>query len=512
MSVDTEKSKQSEKVLKKRTHDLGERVKELNCLYGTTQLIVGPDCTLEEVFQRTVDLIPPSWQYPEITCARIIFEGKEFKTSNWKESEGIMSTDLITEKGKVGVIEVAYLEQKPEIVEGPFLREERQLIDCLARILVDFIKRKRAENALRESEELFRSIYEESPIGIELYDSDGLLIDVNNACLAIFGVTDASELKGFKLFEDPNVSETVKERLARGEGVRYETAFDFGLVKKNKLYRTTKSGIVYLDISITPLMREDGSLKGYLVQVHDVTDRKRMEAELKRRLMKYALEEGNLYIITEASPNLVIKAFNDLLKVSYKGLVISRTPKKKFKTAFEGGVDFLWLSESGGDNAFPPNLEKIQAKIEDLSRGWAVMIDRLDYLIFKNGFEKTLLFVQHLRDLAYLSNNIILMAIDPSILATRELRLLEKEALEVNPKSKIKLPEDLLETLKFVYTKNGLGVKPPRTNLCGELGISYPTARKRIRQLVLSGYLMDIASGNRRVLEITEKGRSLFLG
>jgi PAS domain S-box-containing protein len=511
MSINTKKGKRAEEALKKKTHDLRERVKELNCLYGTTRLIVEPECTLEEVFQGTVDLIHQSWQYPEITCARIIFEGKEFKTLNWKESEWKQSTDFTTEKGKRGVIEVAYLEQKPEIVEGPFLGEERQLIDGLARILEDFIERKSAENALRESEALFRSIYEESPIGIELYDSDGVLIEVNNACLAIFGVTDVSEIKGFKLFEDPNVSETVKERLARGEGIRYETAFDFGLIKKHKLYRTTKSGIVYLDITITPLVREDGSIKGYLVQVHDVSDRKRMEAELKRHLMKYALEEGNLYLIPEAVPNLCIEAFNDLLKVSYQGLVISRTPKEKLKKTFDVGVKFLWLSESGGDNAVPPNFEKIQAKMEDLSRGWAVMIDRLDYLIFKNGFERTLSFVHHLRDFAYLSNSIILMAIDPSILATRELRLLEKEALEVNLKYKIKLPEDLLETLKLVYKKNGRGVKPSRTNMCEELGISYPTVRKRITQLVSSGYLIDIASGNRRVLEITEKGRSLFL-
>jgi PAS domain S-box-containing protein len=386
MSIDTGKGKRAEEALKTKTHDLGERVKELNCLYGTSKLVVEPDCTLEGVFQGTVDLIPLSWQYPEITCARIIFEGKEFKTPNWKESEWIQSTDLIIEKGKIGVIEVAYLEQKPEIVEGPFLREERHLIDGLARILEDFIERKSAENALRESEELFRSIYEESPIGIELYDSDGLLIEANNACLAIFGVTDVSEIKGFKLFEDPNVPETVKERLDRGEGLRYETAFDFGLVKKHKLYRTTKSGIVYLDISITPLVPEDGSIKGYLVQVHDVTDRKRMEAEMKRRLMKYALEEGNLYLITEAVPNLSIEAFNDLLKVSYQGLVISRTPKEKLKMTFEEGVELLWLSENVGDNAVPPNLEKIQAKIEDLSWGCAIMIDRLVYFIFINGF------------------------------------------------------------------------------------------------------------------------------
>jgi len=147
---DINERKKAEEALRKRTHDLGERVKELKGLYGTSQLIADPDNTLDDVFKGAVDLIPPSWQYPEITCARITFEDKQFKTPNWKKSKWIQSTDIATKKEKGGVIEVAYLEQKPEIDEGPFLKEERNLIDGLARILGDFIERKQAEEAVKK--------------------------------------------------------------------------------------------------------------------------------------------------------------------------------------------------------------------------------------------------------------------------------------------------------------------------------------------------------------------------
>ena len=65
----TAKRKQAEEALRKRTHDLGERVKELKCLYGISNLVHRPDISLEEMPQGTVDLIPPGWQYPEVTCA-----------------------------------------------------------------------------------------------------------------------------------------------------------------------------------------------------------------------------------------------------------------------------------------------------------------------------------------------------------------------------------------------------------------------------------------------------------
>ena len=144
-------------------------------------------------------------------------------------------------------------------------------------------ERKRTEELLRVSEERFRSIYEESPIGIELYNSDGQLLHVNKACLDIFGVSDIAEIIGFKLFEDPNIPDEDRERLRKGGMVRYEVPFDFEKVKKYKLYETTKSGVIHLDVQITPLGLAAGEfVSGYLVQVVDITERKKAEEALQR--------------------------------------------------------------------------------------------------------------------------------------------------------------------------------------------------------------------------------------
>ncbi|MEE9152261.1 MAG: ATP-binding protein [Thermoplasmata archaeon] len=153
LNAEITERKKAEESLKKRTHDLGERVKELKCLYGISQFIVEPDSTFDSAIERAVDLLPPSWQYPEITCAKIIFGDKEFKTDNWGKTKGMQSADIITSEGKVGIIEVGYLEEKPESYEGPFLKEERHLIDTLARILGDFVERKQDEEKLQKAYE-----------------------------------------------------------------------------------------------------------------------------------------------------------------------------------------------------------------------------------------------------------------------------------------------------------------------------------------------------------------------
>lgn len=86
----------------------------------------------------------------------------------------------------------------------------------------DFTELKQVEVALRESEARFRSIFSQSPVGIELYDLEGRLIEANEACLNLLGVTDASLVKGFKLLDDQNLPEDVKWSLLAGEDVRYE--------------------------------------------------------------------------------------------------------------------------------------------------------------------------------------------------------------------------------------------------------------------------------------------------
>jgi len=117
----------SESKLKQVEHDLGERVKELKCLYGITSILDRPDITLDELYQEVVNLLPPSWQYPEVTCARMIVGEKEYKTNNFRITSWKQPATININGEEKGTVEVYYLEARPEIYEGPFLKEERLL-------------------------------------------------------------------------------------------------------------------------------------------------------------------------------------------------------------------------------------------------------------------------------------------------------------------------------------------------------------------------------------------------
>lgn len=139
------------------------------------------------------------------------------------------------------------------------------------------------ESKLNFADDLFRTIYNDSPIGIELYDSNGKLIDLNKSCMELFGVSSKDDIKGFNLLNDPNIPTEHLTKLKRRETVNFESVFDFELVKDKNLYRTNKSGKIYLDVLITPLYaREDKSISNYLVQIREITDQKIAERKFNR--------------------------------------------------------------------------------------------------------------------------------------------------------------------------------------------------------------------------------------
>lgn len=92
----------------------------------------------------------------------------------------------------------------------------------------------------------------------------------------------------------------------------------------------------------------------------------------------------------------------------------------------------------------------------------------------------------------------------------RDLWLLKKETMEVEVLHKASLSEDLLEVLRFIYKQNNIGLKPSYTVVGKELGISKPTVRKRIKALISSEYVVASNKGNRKVVELTERGKNLF--
>jgi PAS domain S-box-containing protein len=128
------------------------------------------------------------------------------------------------------------------------------------------------------SDGLTRVVYENAPFGIELYDADGILMDANKACLDIFGIDAISAVSGFRLFDDPNLSDQHKHDLREGRPIQQDIAFDFDKVRVKNLYPTSKRGIIHLDLFISPLVSAgEKTRNGYIVYIRDVTERKKAE-------------------------------------------------------------------------------------------------------------------------------------------------------------------------------------------------------------------------------------------
>ena len=137
--------KRAEAEREKLLQDLGERVKELGCINDISRLAEKPWVSIEEFVQGAVNILPPAWQYPEICCARIMLDSKEFKTANFRETEWSQVADIKVDRKKFGAVTICYLEEKPAVDEGPFLKEERSLINTVADFLGHIIQHRLSE-------------------------------------------------------------------------------------------------------------------------------------------------------------------------------------------------------------------------------------------------------------------------------------------------------------------------------------------------------------------------------
>jgi len=162
------------------------------------------------------------------------------------------------------------------------VRDESGRMEFLEGTAEDITLRKQANQDLRESEEKFRNLYEKSPIGVALYDHAGSFIDANRACQTILGVSSVETMRSLNLFADPTISDVSKDKLREGRPVNYEIPFDFEKIKAKTLFATSRSGVIFLDVSITPLGSVGGSKAGgFLVQLNDITERKQVENAIR---------------------------------------------------------------------------------------------------------------------------------------------------------------------------------------------------------------------------------------
>ncbi len=129
-----------------------ERLKELTCINETTQ-IIKENRSVEETLSQIAGILPRAWQYPEMTVARIWFEGREYASQGFREGDWRQEQKFETIDKRKGSIEVYYLKPFPEQDEGPFLKEERQLIENLSSIISNYLNSQEARRMLQKSAE-----------------------------------------------------------------------------------------------------------------------------------------------------------------------------------------------------------------------------------------------------------------------------------------------------------------------------------------------------------------------
>lgn len=145
--IDITERKRDEERIRKYSHDLAERMKELRGLYSISETVRRKDISQQAMLQECASLISQSYQYPEVAACRITWEGDAFGTADFRPTAWMQSCPVMVHGRQAGTVEVCYLEERPEESEGPFLAEERDLINSIAELLG-----RSAERVLAEEE------------------------------------------------------------------------------------------------------------------------------------------------------------------------------------------------------------------------------------------------------------------------------------------------------------------------------------------------------------------------
>ena len=132
-----------------------------------------------------------------------------------------------------------------------------------------------AHQALDEKEKLLRNVIQNAPIGIEIYDRTGHLVDINARDLEMFGVTDPAGIRGLSIFDNPNFSAEIKDCIREGRGTDFTTRYDFS--KARSYYDTSRSGYIDWTARIRCLYNDTGEITHYLLINIDNTELRKIQ-------------------------------------------------------------------------------------------------------------------------------------------------------------------------------------------------------------------------------------------
>ncbi len=277
--------KKMEKNLRATSYELQERMKEITVVSTATDLMKDIDTPLETVLKEILPVVCAGFQFPEITCGRIIIEGNEVSTSNYNNPVATLSVEISVSGKSVGLLEIGYLQMRPESDEGPFFGEEVSLINHVAIDLSQFIERKRIHQEILQQSAKLNAVTRSALDAIIMIDPDGRIQFWNPASERIFGHSE-EEMLGQNLHKIILPSK-YSDAHRKGFEKFQQTGTGAAIGKVLELSGLRKNGSEFpVELALTTIRL--GEEWGSVGIIRDITERKQNEYE--RLLQQKELE------------------------------------------------------------------------------------------------------------------------------------------------------------------------------------------------------------------------------
>jgi len=258
--------------------------------------------------------------------------------------------------------------------------------------------------------------------------------------------------------------------------------------------------------SLQKLVKESPGLKKYI----DLSVQKKQLPE-----PTYQLTEKSVYLIQDKTLHRAFDILTDKVSKGASALCITREEPDLVKDRYHlPDVEWVWLTENK-DKRYQTttSLQAIAKRmIEFISKKQStiILLDRIDYLITLHGFTDVLKCIISLNDKVMTNNAILLIPLDPALLNSRHLSLLEKELKGLpSPTTQEKVPEELIHILSFIKNRKILKKLASFKDISKEFNITAPTTKKKLRELQEYGLIRIVKQGRNKLLEPTPQGERL---
>ena len=258
--------------------EINRKEQRQDCTYEVT----AEGISKEQEFLSNIPWDPSTWWNHQIAERRAIIlntlddmpeEAAEYRqTLEMQDIKSLMVVPLISKEEVWGYMGIDMVR-----TQRSWSNVDYQCFSSLANIISICIELRKSELqakedrlALDNSEKILRNIYKNLPAGVELYDKDGYLVDINDKELEIFGLSDKNEALRVNLFDNPNIPSEVKEKLRAKEDVDFSIDYDFS--KISQYVNTRRNGIINLTTKVTALYDSQNRFINYLFINIDTTE------------------------------------------------------------------------------------------------------------------------------------------------------------------------------------------------------------------------------------------------